>query len=293
MKMTLIGVAVGGIAATVFGAFQATSMGLGAFAACVVVGLGVDGVLYLVDRSEWGEARRVLRRREMAIGRAEARRLAFAGEGVDGELRQTTPGELRDWEVRLRGVFLDSVLNTSAKRALALEAVRRGPGVPPGAELEEGGLVVRGGTSQAGVLGAALDVLAALRRHPWEGAVEGLSLRDGELHGVLEGRVVRVWVEVDPVRTLIRVAVETSLRAAVGLEGRASGNVVVDQLIGVNGPDPRLDDDAFVGALLEVVHGLGGRVDEHGVGVVIEGISVEKLPAAVQSCVGLAAMLRG
>ena len=120
--------------------------------------------------------------------------------------------------------------------------------------VQAGQLFVRARLGEAGGPGRALHLRELLERAPMEPDAP-VRLLDGM------------------VRTCLRVPVDSTLRAARQLEGASpSGNVVVDQLIQVSGPHPLLEDEAFVAQLLELVHGLGGRLTAEAVEVELPGV---------------------
>ncbi|MCP4804741.1 MAG: hypothetical protein GY884_05260 [Proteobacteria bacterium] len=134
---------------------------------------------------------------------------------------------------------------------------------------------------------SALDLRDALLAGAWQ----GLELDD--LHRTPTGfegarRLYGVEVELvrhgPPIHTRISVRSDLPISASLQPRGRAStGNIVVDQLIGVRGHVP---EDA-VEPLLELVHGKGARIDNGHLVIEVPGVLVDELDELVDRCIDL------
>lgn len=147
--------------------------------------------------------------------------------------------------------------------------------------------------SPAELVGCATQVRDAMVRGPWSQL--GLRGSDRDLRGEIEGFPIRVRAQLrdSEVHTVLDVEVPSALIAGLEVEDATpSGNVVVDQLIQVRGELGRLEDDAFVEALLALVHGERGRLAPEGIVVERRGVLTDELPALLESALRLAAQLQ-
>ncbi len=271
---------------------------------------GIDwvGPTLAALKAEGIEARR-LSRGGISVGSegvfdksGEAMSISVGAEGLpDCHISRATvlPGE--SLEVGLDDFDRQWRLKTPLPLELALalsERARKLMDRVDGCEIRQGTMRVWGAQGHPSTfIRHALKLRAALTTGLWgELEIAGLErLRHG-FTGEIDGLPVSVSLRQDgpEVHTLVHVQVKSSFQAArEGLwNAEKTGNVVVDQLIQLSGHCPQLEDEAFVGLLLEVVHGHGGVVHKNHLAVEKPGILADELVELVDTCVRLARQLR-
>jgi len=259
-----------------------------AAAVTAVASLLLDLALYGLNRLSgpvWPGLAEVLAEVEAVGLVAEGDRIAFhAGESYVS-VRQVVPMGFDRWEV----VVEDRQLTTELRGVEGLPVSAHVGAMVRDCGARRGRLRVELQSGLRVAVVHTLDLARELIRGPWSGLrLPGLRHRAGGLRGHVGG--FDVHVDHRGGNTLLRLGLSTDLRAGRELEGAVpTGNVVVDQLIGVN--DAFVDSEELVGPLLEVVHGLNGRITAEGIVVETEGIIVDELPMQIEACVALARVL--